>query len=156
MSRKHSFTLTLSNNVTEKEGVNYLIENHTGFFKIDLPTKKKILDLLQIEHRFLQSFDMIYIPNLIGKEIDGDEIETYLEDMILVELKTTKKYLPNNPKGFFFGATENEFNFGEILGERFRFCFVSLHEKGSSYALLTIEELALIIRNKRIQYQINL
>ncbi|MDI9864013.1 hypothetical protein QM480_06745 [Flectobacillus sp. DC10W] len=156
MSRKHSFTLTLSNNVTEKEGVNYLIENHTGFFKIDLSTKKKILDLLQIEHRFLQSFDMIYIPNLVGKEIDGDEIETYLEDMILVELKTTKKYLPNNPKGFFFGATENEFNFGEILGDKFRFCFVSLHEKGSSYALLTIEELDLIIRNKRIQYQINL
>lgn len=156
MSRKHSFILTLSNNVTEKEGVNYLIENHTGFFKIDLSTKKKILDLLQIEHRFLQSFDMIYIPNLVGKEINGDEIETYLEDMILVELKTTKKYLPNNPKGFFFGATENEFNFGEILGDKFRFCFVSLHEKGSSFALLTIEELDLIIRNKRIQYQINL
>ena len=156
MSRKHSFILTLSNNVTEKEGVNYLIENHTGFFKIDLSTKKKILDLLRIEHRFLQSFDMIYIPNLVGKEINGDEIETYLEDMILVELKTTKKYLPDNPKGFFFGATENEFNFGEILGDKFRFCFVSLHEKGSSYALLTIEELELIIRNKRIQYQINL
>jgi len=156
MSRKHSFILTLSNNITEKEGVNYLIENHTGFFKIDLSTKKKILDLLQIEHRFLQSFDMIYIPNLVGKEINGDEIETYLEDMILVELKTTKKYLPNNPKGFFFGATENEFNFGEILGDKFRFCFVSLHEKGSSFALLTIEELDLIIRNKRIQYQINL
>ncbi|MDI9857632.1 hypothetical protein [Flectobacillus roseus] len=156
MSRKHSFILTLSNNVTEKEGVNYLIENHTGFFKIDLSTKKKILDLLQIEHRFLQSFDMIYIPNLVEKEINGDEIETYLEDMILVELKTTKKYLPDNPKGFFFGATENEFNFGEILGDKFRFCFVSLHEKGSSYALLTIEELELIIRNKRIQYQINL
>jgi hypothetical protein len=76
--------------------------------------------------------------------------------MILVELKTTKKYLPNNPRGFFFGATENEFNFGEILGDKFRFCFVSLHEKGSSFALLTIEELDLIIRNKRIQYQINL
>lgn len=156
MSGKHSFTLTLSNNITEKEGVNYLIENHTGFFKIDLLTKKKILDLLQIEHRFLQSFDMTYIPDFVGKEINGGEIETYLEDMVLVELKTTKKYLPNNPKGFFFGATENEFNFGEILGEKFRFCFVSLHEKGSSFALLTIKELELIIRNKRIQYQINL
>jgi 1-pyrroline-5-carboxylate dehydrogenase len=42
MSRKHSFVLTLSNNVTEKEGVNYLIENSTGFFKIDLATKKLV------------------------------------------------------------------------------------------------------------------
>ncbi len=156
MSRKHSFVLTLSNNVTEKEGVNYLIENHTGFFKIDLDTKKKLLDLLKIEHRFLQAFDLIYVPDMVGKEINSDFIETYLEDIILVELKTTKKYLPENPKGFFFGATENEFNFGEILGSRFRFCFVSLNEKGSSFALQTILELEQRVRNKRIQYQINL
>ncbi len=156
MSRKHSFTLTLSNNVTEKEGVNYLIENYTGFFKIDLPTKKELLDLLKIEHRYLQAFDLIYIPEIVGKEVNSDFLQTYLEDIILVELKTTKKYLPENPKGFFFGATENEFNFGKILGDRFRFCFVSLNEKGSSYSLQTLEELEERIKNRRIQYQINL
>lgn len=156
MSRKHSFTLTLSNNVTEKEGVNYLIENYTGFFKIDLATKKELLDLLKIEHRFLQAFDLIYIPDMVGKEVTSEFLQTYLEDIILVELKTTKKYLPENPKGFFFGATENEFNFGKILGDRFRFCFVSLNDKGSSYSLQTIEELEARIKNKRIQYQINL
>jgi hypothetical protein len=156
MSRKHSFVLTLSNNVTEKEGVNYLIENYTGFFKIDLSTKKELLDLLKIEHRFLQAFDLIYIPDMVGKEVNSDFLQTYLEDIILVELKTTKKYLPENPKGFFFGATENEFNFGKILGNRFRFCFVSINDKGSSFALQTIEELEARIRNKRIQYQINL
>ncbi len=156
MSRKHSFVLTLSNNVTEKEGVNFLIENYTGFFKIDLATKKQLLDMLNIEHRFLQSFDLVYIPDLVGIEIDTEFLQTYLEDIILVELKTTKKYLPENPKGFFFGATENEFNFGKILGSKFRFCFVSLNEKGSSYSLQTLEELEARIKNRRIQYQINL
>ncbi|POY38742.1 hypothetical protein C3L50_11425 [Flavobacterium alvei] len=156
MSRKHSFVLTLSNNVTEKEGVNFLIENYTGFFKIDLATKKELLDLLKIEHRFLQAFDLIYVPEMVGKIADTGFIQTYLEDIILVELKTTKKYLPENPKGFFFGATENEFNFGKILGSRFRFCFVSLNEKGSSFAFLTLEELEERIKNRRIQYQINL
>ena len=156
MSRKHSFVLTLSNNVTEKEGVNYLIENYTGFFKIDLITKKELLDSLKIEHRFLQAFDLIYIPEMLGKVVDAKIIKTYLEDIILIELKTTKKYLPENPKGFFFGATENEFNFGKILGSRFRFCFVSLNEKGSSYAFLTLDELEERIKNRRIQYQINL
>ena len=156
MSRKHSFTLTLSNNVTEKEGVNFLIENYTGFFKIDLATKKELLDLLKIEHRFLQAFDLIYVPDMVGKSVNADFIQTYLEDIILVELKTTKKYLPENPKGFFFGATENEFKFGEILGDRFRFCFVTLNEKGSSYALQTIDELEKRVKNKRIQFQINL
>ena len=93
---------------------------------------------------------------MVGKTVNISFIETYLEDIILVELKTTKKYLPENPKGFFFGATENEFNFGKILGSRFRFCFVSLNEKGSSFAFLTLEELDERIKNKRIQYQINL
>lgn len=156
MSRKHSFKLTLSNNVTEKEGVNYLIENYTGFFKIDLATKKELLDLLEIEHSFLQAFDLIYVPDMVGKEVNSNFLQTYLEDIIFVELKTTKKYLPENPKGFFFGATENEFNFGKLLGDRFRFCFVSLNEKGSSFALQTMEELEQRIKNKRIQFQINL
>lgn len=156
MSRKNSFILTLSNNVTEKEGVNYLIENHTGFFKIDLVAKKELLDLLKISHKFLQAFDLIYVPEMVGKIADTNFIHTYLEDIILIELKTTKKYLPENPKGFFFGATENEFNFGKILGDRFRFCFVCLNEKSFSFALLNIEELELKIKNKRIQFQINL
>jgi hypothetical protein len=156
MSRKNSFVLTLSNNVTEKEGINFLIENYTGFLKIDLATKKELLDLLKIEHRFLQAFDLIYVPEMVGKVVDAGFIQIYLDDIILIELKTTKKYLPENPKGFFFGATENEFNFGKILGSRFRFCFVSLNEKGSSYAFLTLEELEGMIKNRRIQYQINL
>ncbi len=156
MSRKHSFVLTLSNNVTEKEGVNYLIENHTGFFKIDFNTKRELLDLLNMSHKFLQAFDLIYVPEMVGKVVDTNFIHTYLEDIILVELKTTKKYLPENPKGFFFGATENEFNFGKLLGDRFRFCFVCLNEKSPSFALLTIEGLESRIKNKRIQFQINL
>jgi hypothetical protein len=156
MSRKHSFKLTLSNNVTEKQGINYLVEEQTGFFKIDKLMKKELLDKVNVPHNFLQSFDMVYIPKLKGIQFDKDYIETHLDEILFIELKTTKKYLPENPKGFFFGATENEFNFGKLLGDRFRFCFVCLNEKSPSYALLTIEELEKKIRNKRIQYQINL
>jgi hypothetical protein len=156
MSRKHSFVLTLSNNVTEKEGVNYLIEHHTGFFKIDLTTKRELLDLLNMSHKFLQAFDLIYVPEMLGKVADANFIHTYLEDIILIELKTTKKFLPENPKGFFFGATENEFNFGILLGDRFRFCFVCLNQKSLSFALLTTQQLEKIIKNRRIQFQINL
>lgn len=156
MSRKHSFKLTLSNNVTEKLGINYLIEKHTGFFKIDKDMKKELLNRVNISHNFLQSFDMVYIPKLKGIKFEKDYIETRLDEILFIELKTTKKYLPDNPRGFFFGATENEFNFGKLLGERFRFCFVCLNEKSPSYAMLTIEELEKIIRNKRIQFQINL
>ena len=156
MSRKHSFKLTLSNNVTEKQGINYLVEKQTGFFKIDKDMKKKLLDKVNIPYNYLQSFDMIYIPKLKGIKFEKDYIETHLDEILFVELKTTKKYLPENPKGFFFGATENEFNFGKLLGNKFRFCFVCLNEKSPSYEMLTIDELEKIIRNKRIQFQINL
>ena len=84
MSRKHSFVLTLSNNVTEKEGVNYLIENYTGFFKVDLITKKELLNLLNIEHRFLQAFDLIYVPEMVGKVVDEEFIQTYLVNLNLI------------------------------------------------------------------------
>ncbi len=156
MSRKHSFTITLSNNATEKEGERFLLENHTGFFKVDSDTKRELLQLIEVDRRYLRSFDLIYIPDLVGEKIDQNTVETYLENIIFIELKTTKKYLPENPKGFFFGATENEFNFGKILGSKFRFCFVTLNPKAPSFALLTLEELEQIIRLKRIQYQINL
>jgi hypothetical protein len=75
---------------------------------------------------------------------------------MLIELKCTRAFLPNNPKGFFFGATQNEFDFGERLGEKFRFCFVCLNEQSLSHALLSVPELEQIIRTRRIQYQINL
>jgi hypothetical protein len=156
MSRKHSFKLTLSNNVTEKQGINYLIEEHTGFFKIDKEMKKELLDRVNIPHRFQQSFDLVFIPRMKGIRFKEEYLETHLDELLFVELKTTKKYLPDNPKGFFFGATENEFKFGELLGDKFRFCFVCLNEKSLSYAMLTIEELESRIKNKRIQFQINL
>lgn len=156
MSRKHSYKITISNNKTEKEGINYLLENHSGFFLIDLVAKREILRLLNLDARFLRSFDLIYIHKLLEKPTANDYIEIYIEDIILVELKTTKKYLPQNPKGFFFGATENEFKLAELVGDKFKFCFVCLNKASKSCAMLTLEELEKIIRNKRIQFQINL
>jgi len=152
----HSFTITLSNNKTEKEGVIYLIENHKGFFQVNKDEKKEILKLLDLEVRFLQSFDLIFIPSLSEKKLTHETIEAYISEILLIELKTTKKYLPNNPTGFFFGATENEFNFGKLVGKNFRFCFVCLNEKSKSQKMLTLPELEAIIKNRRIQYQINL
>lgn len=156
MSRAHSFLITVSNNLTEKEGVNYLIENHTGFFKIDRAFKKDLLDALSLSYKFLNAFDMIYVPEYVGKIITEGFIVANLENIILVELKTTKKYLPQYPKGFFFGATENEFKFGELLGPKFRFCFVCINERSPSYSLITVHELEEIIKVRRIQFQINL
>lgn len=156
MARAHSFIITISNNKTEREGIDYLTANATGFFYVDSATRKLILEHLDLPRTFARAFDMIFIPRYEGTILTDTVIEAHLDEIILVELKVTKKFLPENPKGFFFGATENEFKFGKLLGAKFRFCFVSLHERGSSFALLTIDELEVKIRTRRIQYQINL
>lgn len=154
MSREHSYTITLDNNISEKEAIQFLIESDKNFINPDKESRKLIMELLGIEKKFSRAFDLVLIPGHtnIEKVIELNKTS----EIILVELKTTKKKLENNPRGFFFGATENEFDLARKFESIFRFCFVSLHPESKSYKLLTLNELNKIIRTKRVQYQINL
>lgn len=95
---------------------------------------------------------MVYLPNTDVANI----LDLPVTELTLIELKTTQKKLINNPDGFFFGATENEFNLAQTLGMRYMFCFISLHAESAKYICLTLDELEPRIKTKRIQYQINL
>ena len=150
------FSITRKNNATEKEGIQYMESLNEGFFYIDKDERKRILELLEQPKNFARSFDMVHIRRLAGEQISLEAIETHIDEITLVELKCTRALLPNNPKGFFFGATQNEFDFGERLGDKFRFCFVCLNAESLSHALLSVPDLEQIIRTRRIQYQINL
>jgi len=151
-----SFTITRKNNATEKEGIQYMESLNQGFFFVNKDERQRILSLLDQPKNFSRSFDMIHIPRLAVEQLSLETIETHIDEVMLIELKCTRAFLPNNPKGFFFGATQNEFDFGERLGEKFRFCFVCLNAQSLSHALLSVPELEQIIRTRRIQYQINL
>ncbi|QTN38696.1 hypothetical protein HZ996_05855 [Cryomorphaceae bacterium] len=109
---------------------------------------------MEIDKKFSRAFDLVQVEghNSLENVIKVEE----KSKITLIELKTTKKKLPNNPRGFFFGATENEFDLARLMGRQFKFCFVSLHPESLGYKLLTLEALESIIRTKRIQYQINL
>lgn len=153
MASVHSYKITLSNNKTEKEGIDYLMKTNPKFL---LPTKegrKKIIEVLNLNKRYNRTFDLF----MISGHVNNEQEITITEDknITLIELKTTKKFLPNNPRGFFFGATKNEFDVAKELGNRYKFCFVSLHPDSLGYKLLTFPELNLFIKNKRTQYQIN-
>jgi hypothetical protein len=152
MALAHSYGATLKNNVTENEAVGFLLSQDDRFRVPTKDERKYILELLNLPPTYARAFDLLLFPTPHQGSLD----EAVLKDMILVELKTTKKRLPNNPDGFFFGATENEFQLARMLGDRFRFCFVSLHEETSSHVLLTLSDLESRIKTKRIQYQINL
>lgn len=149
-----SYSITLSNNRTEKAAIDYLMEADVGFLNPSAGSRKRILEILELPKTFSRAFDLIRVPGRINSE---SEITVEDRDSItLVELKTTQKHLPECPKGFFFGATENEFNLAKLLGDRYLFCFVCLHPESAGFHLLSLAELEPLIRTKRTQYQINL
>ena len=154
MAYEHSYTITLANNNSEKEAINYLLNTDKNYLNPDKESRKKILEFLGIDRKYFKAFDLILIPGYTNLE-EIIELENF-NQITFIELKTTKKKLPNLPKGFFFGATQNEFDFAELLGEKFKFCFVSIHPESLSHCLLSLQDLEEIIRTKRIQYQINL
>ena len=149
-----SYTITLENNKSEKEAIEFLMQSDSAFISPDKTSRKRLLEVFKIDPKYARAFDLLLIPGHTNLE-EVVELET-LENVTFVELKTTKKKLPNLPKGFFFGATQSEFDVAELLGDRYLFCFVSLHPETMKYVLISLNELNKIIRTKRIQYQINL
>jgi hypothetical protein len=154
LASNQSYTLTLENNKSEKEAIDFLMSVDSSFICPDKSSRKKLLELFKIDPKYARAFDLIIIPGHTNLE-EVIHLES-LENVTFVELKTTKKKLPNLPKGFFFGATQSEFDVAKLLGDKYLFCFVSLHPESMKYALISLEELNKIIRTKRIQYQINL
>lgn len=154
MASNQSYTITLENNKSEKEAIEFLIKSDSKFISPDKTSRKKLLEVFKIDSKYARAFDLLLIPGHTNLE-QIIELES-LENVTFVELKTTKKKLPNLPKGFFFGATQSEFDLAEHLGDKYLFCFVSLHPESMKYSLISLEELNKIIRKKRIQYQINL
>ncbi|MBY0309792.1 hypothetical protein K2Q16_01460 [Patescibacteria group bacterium] len=153
MATEHAYGATILNNATESSAVAFLLESNS-LFKIPTHAQRiSILERFKLAKTFARAFDLVLVPP--GTDL-VDPLTVPLDQIILVELKTTRKRLPENPKGFFFGATENEFKLAEQLGDQFRFCFVSLHPETKSYALLTAKELHEKVRTKRLQYQVNL
>ena len=147
----HSYGATLLNNKTESEAVRYLLAAEPSLRVPSKEERKKILMVLNLPKTFARAFDLVQLPG------DATDIFAVSPDKWrLIELKTTKKKLLANPIGFFFGATDNEFRLAKLLGDRYAFCFVSLHAESPNRAFLTSSELESRIKTRRIQYQINL
>ncbi|MCA9365984.1 hypothetical protein KC722_00205 [Candidatus Kaiserbacteria bacterium] len=154
MASDISYKITLSNNKTEKQAIDFLQSVDKRFLLPSKEGRKQIVEALQMEKRFSRTFDLFILPRHTNNEREITIANA--KDITLVELKTTQKYLPENPKGFFFGATQNEFDMAKKLGKQYKFCFVSLHPESLGYKLVSLEELQKLIKTQRTQYQINL
>jgi hypothetical protein len=151
------------NRVVEKAGLQDVLLKDPRFQAPSTETKKALLKALGLGDTKLygpQSFDAIMLPQAT-EPIDETTLPRYLEQIVLVEMKTTKKPIKDAAlAGFFFGATQREYDLAAKLGDKFRFAFVVLNSAnayGKPFAvLLTLSELEHRTRAKRIQYQVNL
>jgi hypothetical protein len=151
------------NRIVEKAGLKDVLLRDKRFQAPTTETKKAILKALGLEDTKLygpQSFDAIMLPEPT-ELIDESTLPRYLEQVVLVEMKTTKKPIKDaGLAGFFFGATQREYDLASKLGDKFRFAFVVLNTAnayGKHFAvLLTLQELEHRTRKKRVQYQVNL
>jgi hypothetical protein len=84
------------------------------FQRVDLLTKRRILELIGKSTAFgIQTFDAVMTPEPV-EEINVYNIDRHYEDLRLIEMKTTKKPIQNDAlEGFFFGATEREYEWLE-------------------------------------------
>ncbi len=154
VASEHSYTITLHNNRTEKAAIDYLLAADGRFWVPKPQSRKHILRELGADPKLSRAFDLVLVDDAVT--VESELLVVDVEGITLVELKTTRKQLADLPRGFFFGATQNEFDLALALGDRYKFCFVCLHPGTPGYAMLTLSELEPLIRTKRTQYQINL
>ncbi len=153
------FTKSLENRGTENEGLVFL-QRDPRIQVVTTEIKRLILEELELEGNFgPQTFDGVMTPEP-AMPITVESISEHAADLVLLEMKTTKKAIKNELlNGFFFGATEREYELAIVLGDRYRFAFVVLNssnEYGQPFAvLLPLREVARRTRAKRIQYQVN-
>lgn len=139
-----------SNLESEDNGLNVLLEADSRLIIPTLAQKKSLLSILDFPNIFTRSFDLVRL------NADSFESVKSREDFVLIEVKVTSKKLVDFPTGFFFGLTQNEESLLQELKGVFLLCLVSIHPESRNFIYFDHDALTDRIKNKRIQYQINL
>ncbi|MEX2556661.1 MAG: hypothetical protein WEB06_13670 [Actinomycetota bacterium] len=152
------FGKSLSNRRVESAGLHLLLLD-PRFQAPDLQTKRRIVTLLPVGAFGIQTFDAVMTTEPC-EALTVDNIDGFLPNIRLVEMKTTKKPIRDEAlNGFFFGATEREYAMARALGDKYLFAFVVLNENNAYgrrfFVLLTLDQIERRTRAKRIQYQVN-
>src|SRR4051794_35143507 len=153
------FLKSLENKKTENIGLSFL-QQDPRIQVISTLAKQAVLDALGVEGAFgPQTFDAVMTPEP-AEPIRVNNVGNHVQALTLLEMKTTRKPIKNaNLNGFFFGATEREYELATHLGDRYRFAFVVLSDDnvyGQFFAvLLPLREVARRTRARRVQYQVN-
>ena len=153
------FGKSLANRKTENAGLVLLCENPR--IQVVTPAiKNRILEVLGVAEYSNRAFDAI-MTRVPVPPVTLQSVEPLIPDLHVIEMKTTRKAIRDRSLGgFWFGATQREFELAARLPERHLFAFVVLSSENvfarPFFVLLTLAQLERRILGKRIQFQINL
>jgi hypothetical protein len=155
---KSDFTKSERNRRVEREGLVLLLQD-PRIQAVDLATKRAIVQRLPVGDFGIQTFDAVMTSAPISP-ITFENIDEHVESITLLEMKTTKKPIKSGAlNGFFFGATEREYEMARVLGDRYKWAFVVLNDENDYgrpfFVLLSLEDVERRTRAKRVQFQVN-
>ena len=159
---EHKFRKSRLNASTESKAHAFVLQDRR-FQKPDAGTKKAILQKLGLtggtwSHR---SFDLIMTETPAAEEIATRNLDRYIDDISLIEVKSTRSGSVKDLRlnGFFYGSTKNQYDLADAAGDRLLFAFVVLTDTNAYgkpfFVLVPFSEVELKTHRKRTQYQVN-
>ena len=129
-----------SRNQTAKRAAQILLRTNSAFV---VPTaQQKRLLLVEFARRnfvvYGKAFDVVKLLGTTNLD-DAADIERNLDKIVLCEIKSSRRKLPADFKGYFFALTTAELLVAQNLKHRFKFILVN--SATGSYIELTLQEL---------------
>ncbi len=155
-----TFDKSRSNRRTEKHGVT-VVTRDPRFQWVAPGVRRAILNRLGVPQTFSDRVFDVVMTERPRPSLTLESLDDVMDELRLIEIKVTQKVIHDEALGgYFFGATKNEFDVAELLGEKYLFALVVLgaaNKYGDDFfVLLTLPELESRIKSKRLQYQVTL
>ena len=129
-----------SRNQTARKAAQILLQSNTGF--VVLNAKQKHILLVEFAKANLvvygKAFDIVKLSGNINLN-DSREIANNLDKIVLCEIKSSNRQLPEDFRGYFFALTTAELLVAQNLKLRYKFIFVNTVT--GFYTELTLQEI---------------
>jgi hypothetical protein len=129
-----------SRNQTAKRAAQILLTSSSGFV-VPTATQKRLLLVEFAKRNFVvygKAFDIVKLTGTVNLD-DAGEIEHNLDKIVLCEIKSSGRRLPEDFKGYFFALTTAELLVAQNLKQRFKFILVNTATE--KYKEFTLQEL---------------
>ncbi len=129
-----------SRNQTAKKAAQILLRSNSGYFVPSAEQKRRLL--VEFARKNLVVYGKTFDVVRLSARVDLDDIADIgrnLDKIVLCEIKSSNRVLPEDFKGYFFALTTAELLVAQNLKDRYRFIFVNTGT--GAFMELTLQEI---------------